>query len=624
MTLREQRQLPWQGVVTVGDWGKPRVAPRSLQKAATGEVVFGDGWERPRATPYSLQRAVPSSSFGAAPAVSGEIGRPSRCARLVIAAGAAVGVQKTAHVLEEESRIFWATFWAKVVISDIGTHSRKIQGLEGSMHIQESIVETFARLQPKSMSRHKAGWILWREHCSSLSMSPGCPKLATMVDFVWALKAGIKHDRGSGRKKNAKGVVSAIRFVAREAAATVLLDIAGDSVVAAVAAGRSDGPIGPPREARPLPFRFVARLELAVVQRHAEFGAADDRLVVLCGFLIMIWSSLRWSDAQRCDIGEISCLQGAVRGRCWRTKSSACGMPFGCLACGLTGSEWGKIAAECFVERKKRCPSQDYMLSVGAGPASYSQGLALLRSLLVEIGGLDAGDTANYSLHSCKKTLLAWALQVGRPFSERAAQGHHRESGQKGVVRTYSGDDVLPAFRLQLALCFAVARHDFRPTAPRGRGAVPPLQQGEFDGKVAVPHVYSWMRGHADGVDAEITRVIDYMEELAEVSSGAESDAEKEGAQVETANEDGGLVEAEEIEFSEECSQKQQTAKVSVAAPGTPATVVSDMSDAEEKGSKKRKQPGARPDSPGTLRLLGSGAMSRPPKNWQRSGSMQP
>ena len=89
---------------------------------------------------------------------------------------------------------------------------------------------------------------------------------------------------------------------------------------------------------------FVAALEQTLVSEFALRGAADERVFNLAALLIMIWASLRWSDAQRVCVGNISYVQGVLRGRCWQVKTSKSGMPFACVGCGLLGLDWGSVA----------------------------------------------------------------------------------------------------------------------------------------------------------------------------------------------------------------------------------------------------------------------------------------
>ena len=87
------------------------------------------------------------------------------------------------------------------------------------------------------------------------------------------------------------------------------------------------------REAPPLPLSFVIYLEKCLL--HAT-GSVADRLV-MGGFLLMIWGSLRWSDVQWVAPTQLTDDTTTLRGVARRTKSTARGMPFGILQSGFLG-----------------------------------------------------------------------------------------------------------------------------------------------------------------------------------------------------------------------------------------------------------------------------------------------
>ena len=67
----------------------------------------------------------------------------------------------------------------------------------------------------------------------------------------------------------------------------------------------------------PLPLIVVQRLEQALsaapVEEHLSISA----------ILLMVWASLRWSDAQRLRLSSVSFDGQHLKGFCWCTKSSA-------------------------------------------------------------------------------------------------------------------------------------------------------------------------------------------------------------------------------------------------------------------------------------------------------------
>ena len=104
---------------------------------------------------------------------------------------------------------------------------------------------------------------------------------------------------------------------------------------------------------------------------------------------------------------------------------------------GLVGGSWCSIFRQLLTEWLSLVPvksqaSIDFLLpsmnklgSVRNQPYSYVEACMGLRRLLAEVEGvlLEA-----YTLHSCKATVLVWAMQLRLPEGDRAKQGHHRGS----------------------------------------------------------------------------------------------------------------------------------------------------------------------------------------------------
>lgn len=85
----------------------------------------------------------------------------------------------------------------------------------------------------------------------------------------------------------------------------------------------------PVREALPLPLFVVCELEQAVAT-----GPDEDRWLISCS-LLMIWCSLRFSDAQRIDLSTVYFARLVLA-----LKTRATGFAWGCWCCGATGLEW--------------------------------------------------------------------------------------------------------------------------------------------------------------------------------------------------------------------------------------------------------------------------------------------
>ena len=81
-------------------------------------------------------------------------------------------------------------------------------------------------------------------------------------------------------------------------------------------------------------------------------------------------------------------------------------------------------------------------------PASYASALRSLRSALNLWGRLGEDTSRNFTLHSCKATVLSWCSQLGLGDMARREQGHHRTTS----VTLYGRDDTRAALSLQASV----------------------------------------------------------------------------------------------------------------------------------------------------------------------------
>lgn len=100
------------------------------------------------------------------------------------------------------------------------------------------------------------------------------------------------------------------------------------------------------KEALLLPLFAVASLEERLLKDLATELSQDSMYIT--AFLLMLWGALRFSDLQRASPDTFHIEVGVVRGRCWKTKTSAEGMPFGVLCCGSL-DDWSPAVAKLLV-----------------------------------------------------------------------------------------------------------------------------------------------------------------------------------------------------------------------------------------------------------------------------------
>ena len=247
-------------------------------------------------------------------------------------------------------------------------------------------------------------------------------------------------------------------------------------------------------ESVPIPLWCVVQWEKRVLT-----SACPEHMVLILGFfLVLIWGSLRFSDAQRVDLRSLVYDGENLRGLSWRTKTTHRGQAFGVLAQGLLSKRsyhWlhKYLLTLDAVLTRVGMEYMDYLMPDVSGqqgivlplqPMSYASALKWLRHCIRAPWKQQQStllDPEVFTVHSCKATLLSWSAQQAHLLTEeeRLQQGHHRISA-KGSLRLYSRDDVYPALRLQTLLRNAVLQ-GWRPSVPQHRGGQSALAEPKVD-----------------------------------------------------------------------------------------------------------------------------------------------
>ena len=199
-------------------------------------------------------------------------------------------------------------------------------------------------------------------------------------------------------------------------------------------------------------------------------------------FLVCIWSSLRFSDAQHVRWSSVNAASDAsvLRGISYRTKTGTRGTPFALGGCGLSASKGAVAWISAWLHGLQQV--WDCLRVTDAAvdpdclffrcdlaartfePLSYTQCLRVFRTYLADWLGTHDSDkysshflvspdaavdalVSTYSLHSCKATVLSW---LARP-DVRLAQGH-RSNPLLQSMTLYSRDSVFPALQAQSRL----------------------------------------------------------------------------------------------------------------------------------------------------------------------------
>ena len=198
------------------------------------------------------------------------------------------------------------------------------------------------------------------------------------------------------------------------------------------------------KKRHPHSLSFVVHLESCLLK---DIGTPADRLL-MGSILVLVWSSLRWSDAlwvSPCGLVEDSDI---IRGVAAKTKTTSRGTPFAFVKSGLLAvnsqvswsTKWLNLVRQALQRTSELFPGfkPDFLIPqcgpnlahpVFSAPLPRSQGVLLLRKLLLQ-SHRDAS-VLSVGVHSPKVTLLSWVRQIGASEELRMAQGHHRQSGAK-------------------------------------------------------------------------------------------------------------------------------------------------------------------------------------------------
>ena len=379
--------------------------------------------------------------------------------------------------------------------------------------------KVIARFAPSTLAAYLKSWNQWSEFCECSGVCPFQPSVLTVADYLQVSST-----------KSSLGVATAqsraLTWVARYAGLPMLRDALSSPIIKSYTVPSE---VVLRREAAPLPLSFVVFLETQILR---DQGTAADRLIMGC-LLVLVWSSLRWSDATWVSPSSLTIDDDAIRGVANKTKTTTRGMPFAFLTCGfLSGmtsiswtTKWLNLVQAALQRTAEAFPGfvPDFLLPMCGpnpdhpmfvAPMPRSQGILILRRLLKTA----SPDTSLVSIgaHSPKVTFLSWARQVGASEEARMAQGHHRAAGARLNVSLYGRDDVHEAINLQKLIVHRISK-GFRPVIPMLRGGAKPVS----DAPVTLPSTTVQIDGEAPSMNC-----LPALDDLADTDSGSSSEEE--------------------------------------------------------------------------------------------------
>ena len=400
-----------------------------------------------------------------------------------------------------------------------GIHSELFSTTDGSLNAPLHRSKVIARFAPSTLAAYLRSWKQWSEFCACSGVCPFRPSVLTVADFLQVSST-----------KSSLGVATAqsraLTWVARYAGLPMLQDALSSPIIKSYTVPSE---LVLRREAAPLPLSFVVFLETQILR---DQGTAADRLIMGC-LLVLVWSSLRWSDATWVSPSSLTIDADAIRGVANKTKTTTRGMPFAFLTCGfLSGmtsvswtTKWLNLVQAALQRTAEAFPGfvPDFLLPMCGpnpdhpmfvAPMPRSQGILILRRLL-KSASPDAS-LVSIGAHSPKVTFLSWARQVGASEEARMAQGHHRATGARLNVSLYGRDDVHEALNLQKLIVHRISK-GFRPVIPMLRGGAKPVS----DTPVTLPATTVHIDDEAPSVNC-----LPELDDLADTDSGSSSEDE--------------------------------------------------------------------------------------------------
>ena len=216
------------------------------------------------------------------------------------------------------------------LLADAGPFSELFQSTAGSDTPDLHQARVVARFAPSTLAAYLRTWQTWIDFCACHQACPYQPSMTLVADFLQV-----------SSRKSSLGVATAqsrsLVWVAKHAGLPQLRQALESPLVRSYV---TPSTMALRKEVAPLPLSFVVYLEQAILK---EAGSPADRLLMGC-VLVLIWSSLRWSDALWISPMQLTEDDDLVRGVAARTKTTTRGMPFAFIKCGLlsgaTSSNW--------------------------------------------------------------------------------------------------------------------------------------------------------------------------------------------------------------------------------------------------------------------------------------------
>lgn len=374
-----------------------------------------------------------------------------------------------------------------VQVSNVFGHKSKfLQDLRHSSQQEEHVKRFLNQFAAGTLIKYFGALMHWFSICTSSRVDPWNLSDVGLADLLSIHKLARRSD---GQGPGVSVTLKSLRWAFSHLHVKCLGDCVYVSVVSSFGKQRTTAD-----RRETLPFSLFI---LCAWEKHLLRSTSTEVDVILIGaFLLLTWSSLRFADAQRCNIEGLCYSDQVLRGICWQTKTVSN------LAWGLIGRGFLSYGSFTWLHKFLRTLDQIYYkhgqdstidflfpsctdsaIRVPIQAMQYAECLYFLRKYLRLFWHRSSCDDVDisaqsYTVHGLKSTILSYAAQLQLPEDMRRIQGKHR--AVQASTRLYARDDVSAALTLQGIVRQKVIE-GWRPSTPLARGGQAPLIEPKFN-----------------------------------------------------------------------------------------------------------------------------------------------
>ena len=228
------------------------------------------------------------------------------------------------HVAEAEMVTRWVSKWVSLVLPLCAFSSVYCEIHANVPLCKDMLHRQFSRYSSRTLRRH---WNSWQSYLDVMNLAEVAakPSLMQLLDFLSISAAGAAMDRLASAP--AGSAVPSLRWIAELLNLDGLLRLLSSSLIISWSTPSVKAMV---KEAVPLPLWAVANLEYSLHKLLVDHpnpcemsGQVLLDFIGLIAWLLMLWSSLRFSDLQRIVVNEFDVDALVARSFCFRTNQGA-------------------------------------------------------------------------------------------------------------------------------------------------------------------------------------------------------------------------------------------------------------------------------------------------------------